>query len=89
MSIKMSKMFFPDTKIANLNKSIDKKAILHAENNSCITQMSICKVIMINKGITFQCNLFVVLGNGPVLLGMPDCEHQIVTPHLLTCTEDG
>ena len=35
--------------------------------------MGICKVIII-KDIEFQCNLFIVSGNGLTLLGMPDCE---------------
>ena len=38
MPIKMLKGFFPDTKITNLNKPLDKKVILHTYNNSCILQ---------------------------------------------------
>ena len=34
--------------------------------------MEICRVTMINKGIEYQCNFYVVSGNGPSLLGMPD-----------------
>ena len=36
--------------------------------------MDACKITIIKKGIKFQCNFFVVMGNWPALLGMPDCE---------------
>ena len=42
---------------------------------SCMPQISICRVTIINKGIQFQCIFFAVPGNGPAFLGMPDCEN--------------
>ena len=35
-----------------------------------------CRDTIFNKGIKYWCNLFVVPGNGAVLLEMPDCELQ-------------
>ena len=73
MSIKMLMVFFLDIAIADLKKSISGKVMLHARN-SYILQKSICKVTIINKDIEFQCNFFVVPGNGQAYLRMPDCE---------------
>ena len=36
--------------------------------------MDICRVTLINKGIKYWYNLFLVPGNGAALLGMLDCE---------------
>ena len=36
--------------------------------------MGLCIVVIINKGIEYQCNFFVGPWHGPALLGMPDCE---------------
>ena len=36
--------------------------------------MYIFRVTLINRGTVYQCNLFVVPVNGPVLLKMTDCE---------------
>ena len=80
LAIKKFKVIFPDTEIADLNKFSDKKVVLHAYNNSCIPQMDVCKVVLINKGIKFQSNFFVVLRNGPALLGILGCErYQLLT----------
>ena len=62
----------PNTKITHLNKSIEKIK-LHTYNNSCIPPMGVCNVTTVNKGIEYQCSLFVVPGNTPALLGMSDC----------------
>ena len=72
--IKMFKVLFPHTKITNLNRSIERKILLCTYNNWCIPQMEVWKVTIINKGIKFQYSFFVVLGNGPALLGIPDWE---------------
>ena len=53
MLMKPFNVLCPDTKIVHLNKSIDTKVKLHAYNKSCIPQIDICKVIIINKGIAF------------------------------------
>ena len=47
---------------------------MHTYNVSCIPQMGICNIAIINKGIKYGNSLFVVSANGPALLGMPDCE---------------
>ena len=36
--------------------------------------LGMCKVTISNEGIEYQYNFFVVPGNEPALLGMPDCE---------------
>ena len=36
--------------------------------------MGVCKVNIINKDIRYSSSFFVVPGNRPALLGMPDCE---------------
>ena len=74
MLARMFRVLYPNTKITDLNKSVDKKVILHAYNNPCIPQMGVCEVTRINKVIKYQFSFFVVAGNGPALLGMPDCE---------------
>ena len=38
------------------------------------TTYFICKVTIYNEGIENGCNSFVVPGNRPASLGMPDCE---------------
>ena len=70
----MYKMLFPNTNINEVSKSINKKVVFHAYNNSCILQMGICRVTLFNKGIAYQCNFFIIHGNVLALLGMPDCE---------------
>ena len=74
MPIKMFKTLFPHTQISDLNKSKGRKILFHASNNSFIPGMGVCRVAIITKGIMFQCSFFVVPGNRPELLGMPDCE---------------
>ena len=74
MLIKMFKTIFPHTKITYVNNTMDRKIILHDYNNSCVPQMGVCRVTIINKGIEFQCSVSLVLGNGLVLLGMPNCQ---------------
>ena len=71
MPIKMYRTLFPHTK---LNESINKNVVLCTCNNSCILQMDICRGIIINEDIEYQCNFFVVPGIGLALLGMPECE---------------
>ena len=53
MSIKVFKVLFPHVRITDLNKSIDRKIILCAYNNSCKQQMGEDKVTIIEKGIAF------------------------------------
>ena len=69
VSIKMFKTLFLNTEVTELNKSVDKRIVLHVYNNSCIPEMAICKGFIIHKGLMSQCNFSVVQGNGP---GMPD-----------------
>ena len=70
----MYKTFFPPSNVNELNKSIKRNLVLHAYNNSSIPKMDIHKAIIFNKGTEYQYNFFVVPGNEPVILGMPDCE---------------
>ena len=74
MLIKMFKTLFPHSKITNLDRPLDRKIILCTCYNSCLPQMAVSKVTIINNGIECQCSFFVVQGNGPALLGVPDCE---------------
>ena len=48
--------------------------MLHTYNKSWIPQMAIYSKTLINKGIEYECNFLIVPGNGPALLGTPDCE---------------
>ena len=43
-------------------------------NLSCILQMHMCRETLINKDIEYRSYFFVVPGNRPALLGMPECE---------------
>ena len=52
MLIRMYKMIFPHTDINELHKSINK-IVLCVYNTSCIPQMGMCKVTIINKGIKY------------------------------------
>ena len=50
MPLNMFKMFlFSNTVIADLNKCIHKKVMLHTYNNSCIPQIGICKATIAYK----------------------------------------
>ena len=49
----MFKVLYPNTKITDLNKSIDERIILHIYSNSCIPQMRVCKVNIIKKGTEY------------------------------------
>ena len=46
--------------------------VLKAYNNSNIEQCGICLVRLRHKDKVVRCRFFVVSGDGPVLLGMPD-----------------
>ena len=51
-------------------------------------QIGICIVTIINKGIEYWCNFFVVPGIGPALLGMPCCGWiQLVSSYYQTTNE--
>ena len=61
-----------------------KKIILHAYRSE-ILQLCIGHVTLNNKVIEYQCDFFVVPGNGPALLGMSDCEWlQLLTVNCQT-----
>ena len=72
--IEMFKMLFSHTIMTDPNKSIDWNIIFCTYNNLCIPQIGIWRVTIINKSIKFQCIFSVMPGNGPALLGMPECE---------------
>ena len=74
MPIRMYKVPFLQTNIDEINKSRNKKIVFCAYNNSCISQMDICHITVLNKCFEYQCSFFVVPGNRPALLGMPGCE---------------
>ena len=50
-TIRMLKALYWNTEITHLNKAVDTKIILHAYSNSCIPQLGVCKVNIINKSI--------------------------------------
>ena len=74
MPIRMHRTLFPLTNIDELNISINKIYVLHAYKDSCIPQMGIYHIAILKKGIENGCSLFVVPGNSPTLLKMPDCK---------------
>ena len=54
MPVRMYKLLLPQTNIDELNKSINKKIVLHTYSNSCIEQMGkmgICHISIINKAL--------------------------------------
>ena len=53
MPTRMFKMLYPNTKIMNLNKLIDKKSIVHIKN-LCLHQMGVYKVTITDTGIEYQ-----------------------------------
>ena len=65
---------FKQTSTVELNKPLHKKIFLHTYINSCISQMNIFHIVVINKGIKHWCNFFVVPGYGLSFLEMPYCE---------------
>ena len=67
---RMYKTLFLDTNINELNTFM-KNIVLHDCNNLCIPQMG-TKITMIDVVIEYQWYFFVLPGNGPVLLGIPD-----------------
>ena len=64
----MFKTLFPHAKITDQKKSQERKMIIHAYNKAYIQQMRI------HRETRKPCSFFVMAGNGPVLLGMQDCE---------------
>ena len=61
MPIRRYKVLFLHANISQPKQSINKKAVLHTCNISCTPQMGICRVTIINKGITYWCSFFVGL----------------------------
>ena len=46
------------------------------------------RIIIINKDIKYQCSVFIVPGNGPVLIGMPDCwQLQLLSINIQTTSD--
>ena len=51
-------------------------------------QMGLCRITIINKCIEYQCNFFIVPGNGLALLGISDCESlQLLSINCQTTTD--
>ena len=57
-----------------INKCMHKEIVFWTHNYLCNPQIGICRLTLIDKDIEYQYSFFVVPGNGPALLGMPDCE---------------
>ena len=59
MPIRMHRTLFQQTNIDELNKSINRKIVQHAYNNTFIQNMGICHTAIINKdinnAISLQC----------------------------------
>ena len=72
--IRMFKLIDSNTKIMDLNMSIDKSLILCTYKNSCKSEMGVCRVTIIKKGTKYCCSYHVVPGSGLALLGIPVCE---------------
>ena len=72
MSLYIFKKVFKDTTDEVLRKSIKSNIRLHTYNNTNITQLGMCAVLIKFKNVKKCCVLFVGLGNGQALLGMPD-----------------
>ena len=51
MPIRLYKMLFLHTNITELKKYIDKEIVLYTYNSSCIPQMGVCRIIIINNSI--------------------------------------
>ena len=54
--MKMYKSFFLCRNNSNINKSIHRKIVLYAYNCSCIPQMDINCIKIVNKGHKYQWN---------------------------------
>ena len=75
MPMRMYKALYSNTKITDLNTSIDRKIILHTYNTSCIPQMGVCKITIINKGIEYQSMPLLIM----VILHTPICGmHEVL-----------
>ena len=55
-----------------LKRTIKGHIRLRTYNKTNITQLGICTVVIKFKNIKKRCVFYVVLGNSPALLGMPD-----------------
>ena len=60
----MFKVLLPKARASDINKCIERKAVLHAYKNVCIPQTCVCKITIAHNNIYFQCNFFSVPGNG-------------------------
>ena len=63
---------FPRVTESQLMKTVKNHIKLRMYNKTCITQLGTCVVIIDYKNNRKKCEFSVVLGNGQVLLGMPD-----------------
>ena len=66
------KKLFPRVSESQLTKTIKDHIKLKKYNKTFIAQLGTCAVIIAHKNNRRKCEFFVVLGNGQVLLGMPD-----------------
>ena len=64
------KTFYTNILLMNYANPYNTQIVLCTINNSCIPEIGICQIAIIDKGINYRCIVFVVLANGPALLGM-------------------
>ena len=89
LQLDIFKVLFPKTTLEQLLKHKDKRVILCTYSNSCVPQMGVCKVNIVNKGIKYQCSYNAGPDNGPALLGMLDCERlQLLSDNCNTTDVD-
>ena len=72
MPLFIFKKLFKNIRAEQLKKTIKGHIRLRTYNRTNITQLGTCMVVVKFKNIKKRCVFFVVPGNGPVLLWMPD-----------------
>ena len=65
-------MLFPKSTMAELNATLNRSIVLKTYNHSNKEQLSRCSVNIKHNDKCVKCRFFVVPGDGPVLIGIPD-----------------
>ena len=79
MPFRVFRILFPGLMMVELNAIIKKSKVPETYNQSNIEQFGRCAIKIKHNDKCVKCRFFVVLGDGPALLKMPDKElHNII-----------
>ena len=74
MPFRVFRTLFPGSMMAEVNATINKSIIFKTYNQSNVQHLSRCTLKIRHNAKCGQCRFFVVPGDSPTLLGMPDIE---------------